>query len=294
MLDDPPDAARPRRSGHRRQPHRYTARVRVNTCEFWGPGVDRQSKAALAALRGAHDAELHRLLLDHENQRFRFSYVLGRRWLVRQQEVAVANQIFDDIDEDDEFGEDARTFDTEPAGLEGIDMDLTAAILDSAIVTLRQLVNEHEAIARAVLSVTDANEERVAREIVDEELGKILRSDEQFNAVVDSLLGEIEKRFDALTPGTITRDRQGWPSTWSWETADREKFLRAVNRFSSNYAPLFGHLLSPLVDGIRVAGSFGSQMARRRGTEARPSRWRMARAHSQILLCSARHGGKDY
>ena len=34
------------------------------------------------------------------------------------------------------------------------------------------------------------------------------------------------------------------------------EFLRAVNRFSSNYAPLFGHLLSPLVDGIRVAGPF--------------------------------------
>ena len=31
-------------------------------------------------------------------------------------------------------------------------------------------------------------------------------------------------------------------------------FLRTVNRLTSNYAPMFGHLLSPLVNGIHVAG----------------------------------------
>jgi hypothetical protein len=93
-------------------------------------------------------------------------------------------------------------------------------------------------------------------EIVDDELDKLLRADEQFNAIVDSLIDEIETRFDAISPGTITRDQQGWPAMWTWESGDVTEFLRAVNRFSSNYAPLFGHLFSPLVDGIRVAGPF--------------------------------------
>lgn len=38
--------------------------------------------------------------------------------------------------------------------------------------------------------------------------------------------------------------------------ADRAEFVRAVRQFSSNYAPAFGTLLTPLVDGIRVQGRF--------------------------------------
>lgn len=43
---------------------------------------------------------------------------------------------------------------------------------------------------------------------------------------------------------------------WTFKSDDREEFIRAVNRFSSNYAPNFGRLLTPLVEGIRVRGSF--------------------------------------
>ena len=39
-------------------------------------------------------------------------------------------------------------------------------------------------------------------------------------------------------------------------TKDREEFMRRVRWFSSNYAPAFGRLVTPLVQGIRVRGPF--------------------------------------
>ena len=73
---------------------------------------------------------------------------------------------------------------------------------------------------------------------------------------MDSLVDEIEKRFTTLEAGELKRNRQGWPTSWSWESEDRAAFIKVVTRFSSNYAPLFGRLLTPLVNGIRVSGPF--------------------------------------
>ena len=44
--------------------------------------------------------------------------------------------------------------------------------------------------------------------------------------------------------------------SWKYESNDRDEFIREVRRFSSNYAPAFGTLLTPLVDGIRIRGPF--------------------------------------
>jgi hypothetical protein len=213
--------------------------------------VDCASKAAGGILRGDGDSDIARALLDHENQRFRFSYVLGRHF--RNQVGDLEQVAAFDFEEDDS---DEPEFEAEPEGLPGIDLEESKQVIDEALRTLKQLVAEHAADARAQLDASDDEETRVAQEIIEEELDRILRSDERFNGVVDSLVDEIEKRFEALTPGNLIRDRQGWPSAWRYECPERSLFLRAVNRFSSNYAPLFGHLLSPLVDGIRVAGPF--------------------------------------
>ena len=71
-------------------------------------------------------------------------------------------------------------------------------------------------------------------------------------------MDEIEKRFDLLPPSAVTKNRQGWPLAWKgeWSVEKRGEFLTSILRFSSNYAPLFGRLLTPLVNGVRVAGPF--------------------------------------
>ena len=79
---------------------------------------------------------------------------------------------------------------------------------------------------------------------------------EEFHTLVDEILDEGESRFEFITSGDLIRSRDGWPTLWTFRSDDREEFIRAVNRFSSNYAPNFGRLLTPLVEGIRVHGPF--------------------------------------
>ena len=195
------------------------------------------SEAALAILRNASEQDQRRRLLDHPNQRFRFSYILGR----------TTSTAADEDDEDDEAGDEKSASDV-------IDLEATEAVVTKALSNLRALVEAYEDQLREL--VTDDGDERVLEELREEWLDSELRGDERFHAIVDSLFDEIEKRFDLLAAGTITKNRQGWPVSWSWETEDRTDLMKAVTRFSSNYAPLFGSLLTPLVNGIRVAGPF--------------------------------------
>jgi len=218
--------------------------------------TDCASKAALAIFHNplTSGSEFRRYLLDHENQRFRFSYVLGRD----QSDANGSDGEFSDFEE--EFGdfeeEEANSvaFHAEPDRL-NVDTDYTNGVVDESLSTLRELVDKLRKETYEEL-VDGQDDERIVNELIEEELDRELRAQERFNELVDDLFAEIEKRFDALEVGELRRDSQGWPLAWTWETEDRIDFLKAVNRFSSNYAPLFGELLSPLVDGIRVKGRF--------------------------------------
>ncbi len=202
------------------------------------------SEAALAVFRQAGDREIYRRLLDHPNQRFRFSYILGRFG------SEAAND--DDLDDDDET--DALV-ELDEGAQRIIESGATEQVIAKAVHSLRVLVAEHAAATRDTL-VDDESDERVLEEIIEETLDEVLRGDERFHGLVDGLFDEIERRFDLLTVGEVRRNRQGWPVSWSWASDNRGELLKAVTRFSSNYAPLFGALLTPLVSGIRVAGSF--------------------------------------
>jgi len=217
------------------------------------------SRAAVSILRGLGPDQVREHLLDHEQQRFRFSYVLGRRASNPSETIEPAgNDPFDIFDDPEPDPTDTATADfrADPRALPTIDLAGTEVIIDRAIDTLHTLVATHRDAARRDLGITDPDDEQELHDLLGEELDRLLHTDPQFDRIIASLLTEIDKRFTALSVGRIDRGNDGWPQTWSWTSEDRTAFLRAVNRFSSNYAPLFGHLLSPLVDGIRVAGPF--------------------------------------
>lgn len=207
------------------------------------------SSAVLAAARRADDAELLRRLLNHANQRFRFSYVLGNG-----PKVASHSSDFDDEDlEAESEGDLLSEIERGP-----IDMTSTAELLAETMVTLRTLAGHQLDAVHAELEASGDEDKRVAEEIFEEELDNLLRDDDGFHRVTDALMEEIEKRFELLPPGEVKKTRQGWPLAWSaeWPFEKRAEFLSAISRFSSNYAPLFGRLLTPLVNGVRVAGPF--------------------------------------
>ena len=204
------------------------------------------SEAVLSAYRGDTDSEVLRKLLMHVNQRFRFNYVLGNG----PQAVVSC----DDDDEDDEgfFADPMDETETDST----IDLEATNALLTKTLASLRAIAARHGNLLKNELGVIDEKDQRVVDELFEEELDRRLREDDEFHRISDELMDEIELRFSLLADKAIRRSKQGWPQSWSWETDDRATFIKAVTRFSSNHAPRFGRLLTPLVNGVRVSGPF--------------------------------------
>ena len=204
------------------------------------------SEAVLAAYRGDNDGEVFRKLLMHVNQRFRFNYILGNGPQASQPDAE---------DEDDD--EDAPAALDESAAENIIDMESTNALLAKCLPALRSIAAKHGNQLKEELGAIDEKDQRVVDEIFEEELDRRLREDDEFHRISDNLMDEIELRFALLDiDGTVRRNKQGWPQSWSWQTDDRAAFIKAVARFSSNNAPRFGRLLTPLVNGVRIAGPF--------------------------------------
>ena len=208
------------------------------------------SAAVRAIARNADDAAVLHCLLNHVNQRFRFSYVLG----TGPKDTTSLSDFEDEDDEEPE--EDAGLFPTEES--DGIDLNATSELLVSSVTRLRDLTCQLMSRLHTDLNMGVEEDGQTLEELWEEELDDLLRDDETCHEIADALMDEIEKRFDLLPAGTVSKTRQGWPLTWtgSWPAEERREFLKSVSRFSSNYAPLYGRLLTPLVNGVRVAGAF--------------------------------------
>jgi energy-coupling factor transporter ATP-binding protein EcfA2 len=201
------------------------------------------SEAVLSAYQSEGDGEVLRKLLMHVNQRFRFNYVLGN-----------GPQIADATDEDDE--DDVADSGEEKSADDGLNLDDTNALLTKTVTGVRLIAARHGDQLKTELGATDEKDQRVVDELFEEELDRRLREDDEFHRISDDLMDEIELRFLLLTDGMVRRNKQGWPQSWSWETDDRASFISTVTRFSSNHSSRFGRLLTPLVNGVRVAGAF--------------------------------------
>ena len=207
------------------------------------------SKAVLTAYQEKPDPDVLRSLLQHVDQRMRFNYVLGNG--------PITEDDLDDEDEDD-LDEELNPNEPElvPEAPEGLDLERTNELLIRAVNRAREIANNQGAKLKTELDATDESDQRVVDELFEEELDRLLRQDEEYHAIADELMDEIELRFSALTSGSPRKTKQGWPISWEFSSADRNTFIKEILRFSSNHAPLFGTLLTPLVNGIRVKGPF--------------------------------------
>ena len=94
------------------------------------------------------------------------------------------------------------------------DLAETEKVIAGCVVALREVVDTHADTLRDALD-PDEGDERVAEELIEEELENELRQSEAFHGIVDQLSDEMEKRFSTLTTGELRRNRQGWPVSWS-------------------------------------------------------------------------------
>src|SRR5207249_7894659 len=143
--------------------------------------------------------------MNHVSQRFRLSYLLG----TGDTDVLDDEELPDSSDQADDF-----------------DLTSTHALLRSSIERLRAIAAEHVPALREELERTESDE-IVREELFEDAFHNLLYDDERFQALADEFMDETERRFDLLPSGNMEKTKQGWPRSWSYESEDRQTFLRA-------------------------------------------------------------------
>lgn len=203
--------------------------------------------AVVSHLEGAPESDIVRRFLEHSEQKFRLSYILGT--------LAPAGASADD----DLLSDDDTETDTGPTEAVEIDEATRQAMADCLRGYISEIKDLGDQVCGEVQTALGESMEKASAKDRDafEELVELeLLQHEDFHGLVDRILDEVESRFEFLGDGELTRGRDGWPSLWTHQSEDRASFIRLTNQFSSNYAPNFGRLLTPLVQGIRVMGPF--------------------------------------
>ena len=207
--------------------------------------------ASIAAFDGANDQKIAERLLNHSDQKFRLSYVLGA-WP-------------DAAQDEEEF-----SFDEVPeASKQGIPKSESKCVehLQSLVIRIKRLAKLTEEFLHSELGSdydTFLSNDRDTIESWFEESFYETNDEcvEVFFGLTHDIMDDIRLRFDAIEQGKLKHTRSGWPESWFFECVDRNDFIRNVRWFSSNYWPEFGRLLTPIVQGIRVKGplfpSFGN------------------------------------
>jgi hypothetical protein len=210
--------------------------------------------AAVAGhFEGVGPAEIAQRFMEHSEQRFRLNYILG-------------SPIVQQPGEADEDGEGSFEDDDDGDGDEVEESDLTdeqrhryAETMQSFMGRLGHLAVQFrsEVVQAAEHLGVDLDHARTQdREAVRDLVEEKLIQGAEFDGLVDDIMDAIELRFDCVKQGKFVPGKNGWPVVWKFSCRDRAEFIRTINSFSSNYAPNFGQLLTPIVDGIRVRGRF--------------------------------------
>jgi GTPase SAR1 family protein len=209
------------------------------------------SASVSAHLENNQPSEISRRFMEHAEQKFRLSYVLGSANLPKSN---VGDSVLDDEDDEDEEEAEADS------------IEVTSEERELFAQTIREFLQQISALAAGSresffkaardFGIDLARVTPQKRDVLQDLVEEGLQSNETFHELADQVLEEVESRFDFITSGELVRSKDGWPILWTINSDEREEFIRAVNRFSSNYAPNFGRLLTPLVEGIRVKGPF--------------------------------------
>lgn len=213
--------------------------------------------AAIALYRGVPLARAADRLLNHRDQKFRLSYILGA-W----GSVSGTEDDFSFDDEDDEQVE-VQQFDDEEV-LPQAEIAANRAKVEALMGRIQGLVKAVSAKISEDLGVADGDVTKQDHDAYLELLGEAFEAElhtlEAFHELIQDVLDLVQDRFERIDAGALRMGRSGWPESWIFKTDDRAEFIKNIRWFSSNYWPHFGRLLTPIVNGIRVRGPLYSDI----------------------------------
>lgn len=224
--------------------------------------------ACVSAVEGHDNAAIADAFLEHGEQRFRLSYVLGawRREAPGDAGTDAIDLDYEPPDDTEQYG-DEEVQAREVVG--GDDVVGNNRRLEEYVGRIRDISNEIGAAITAARGSVEALENPYDRqEWRDGFAGALTESDIFANLSLD-VMDDLLARFDAVGDGEFRRRTSAWPEVWHYENSDRETFLAQVRWFTSNHYRRFGRLLTPLVDGIRVRGPFHPALSELRDRERR-------------------------
>ncbi len=203
---------------------------------------------------GAGDSTIAHALLEHAEQRFRMSYILGGWSQSLPNQNADSEDEYDDYGDEDEVG--AQLLAEEIVGAE--ETARNNSQLEEFVSRIREIALAAQHLAAAeyddYANLKTPNERD---EWLDELFEPALRNLDEYSALLDDIMTAIEHRFTLVSSGhfdDISDLRSQWPTYWTFESQSRDEFLTQVRWFSSNHHKQFGRLLTPIVDGVRVMG----------------------------------------
>ena len=210
--------------------------------------------ACFSVIRGAEDGVIAGELLEHREQRFRLSYILGA-WQQRHPKQGAEQDV--DFMFADEGAEVEALSDDEIVGNDEI-ADNNERLVEyvGRIKMVAAEVRKDISARRGDFSDMDnANQ----RDEWREDFTDVLYNNQDFGRLSLDIMDAIAERFALFEEGgagDFERDATGWPTLWYHDEKDRDAFLKQARWFSGNHDQQFGRLLTPLVDGLRVSGPF--------------------------------------
>jgi hypothetical protein len=205
------------------------------------------SSALLRAVdETSSDADVAKAFLERSDMRFRLKYVLGD-WTAED-------------DDDDPYktdGEDEGDESDEPMPVPSRETEALAVKLRGYVSTIRTIAiscrEEIEKLQDPIHSLLP-DERNTALDWLQE----LAEESDAYIAFVSDILDDLRDRFKDIAQGRLVKTTTGWPRMWLMDApaANRSEFLRAVRFYSGIDRTQWGRLLTPLVNGIRVAGPF--------------------------------------
>lgn len=207
--------------------------------------------ACLTFHEGAPVSKVADRFLNHRDQKFRLSYILGG-WHKDTEREGDQDEFSFDADSESDFLEE------EEDGLTAIEKSNNSEVLEGYIERINNLtanvVNRLSHDLGIDFSKPVGSDREAAKQLIEENFETYLTEDESFHEFVQDVLDSVLSRFDLIDAGHLERHRSGWPKRWRFDSDNRDEFIGQIRWFSSNYWPQFGRLLTPLVSGIRVKG----------------------------------------